>query len=361
MKKVGDVTFFGFMFLAVLSAYLVMTYAPAVIAQVREYSDISVNYGAWPKNEIPQQEIDASFEVGCLNQTQDRFIVAVVDPGNEIWVQGHSPLTWTSKGSGEFRYVATGKIHLWVGAKGNEGAGAKVKVKFFLVDRDTLFNFLEQFPPGKKNQYSEFERFNLQDKAEATYPKGSGWETISRGINPPAVVPAVGWAVQNAADNQGVRSVNYDSREQSLLVTCDLRGKDPNNSRGEIFLDLHGFYAIKGMLPIDMRNYTITAEFDIPQGFVGPVAAPNGIQLFVKDDNYKSLYGSWTNIVAPGRITIDLKPANRSPVNGYMDSDFNPTRIVWIGIKFAINDKSSANYQGEIKVKKFEINPSLPF
>ena len=91
----------------------------------------------------------------------------------------------------------------------------------------------------------------------------------------------------------------------------------------------------------------------IPEEALGNPKIPNGVQVFVKDKEWKSEYGTWWNI-DPADVNswqqITLTPSKSAPPSGYMDSEFDPTQIRVVGVKIAVGDGSVARYRGPIYI-----------
>ena len=173
--------------------------------------------------------------------------------------------------------------------------------------------------------------------------------------------PTMDWRAQDHKYNQGVRAVHYDTDQECLTAECAMVGQHLNYAKGEMVLDLKYVYGLESSVPVDMSNRTITMEIEIPPEFIGPAWAPNGVQVAVKDDKFRSQYGSWINCTRAGTVVAELAPSLVTPPWGYTDAGFNPSQIRVLLVKFAINDASQMRFTGQINVKKVTINPPLLF
>lgn len=175
------------------------------------------------------------------------------------------------------------------------------------------------------------------------------------------VGPTADWRVQDYRDSQGIKSVTYDPNNQQLVLACELDGGVEFYTKGEILLPLKFVPTLECSVPVNMSERIIKIEVEIPGGFVGRRSAPNGCQPFVKDDKFRSQYGTWQNVDHGGTYVMHLRPSMQTPRWGYTDPGFDPTRIVIIGIKLGINSQSTDRYNGPVYVRKVEITPPLPF
>ena len=161
----------------------------------------------------------------------------------------------------------------------------------------------------------------------------------------------MGWAHETWEDSQGVTAV-AQSREQAKLgkhsfkLTVDLEGGHPNRSKGEAYVEIP---------PQNLENKQITVWVYVPRMALGDPRIPNGIQVFVKDNdkNWRGEYGTWWAITA-ARVDswqqVTLTPSRVAPPDGYMAPGFDPTQIRAVGVKVAIGEGAEAMYEGPIYV-----------
>lgn len=94
----------------------------------------------------------------------------------------------------------------------------------------------------------------------------------------------------------------------------------------------------------------------VPKDFVGDPSHPNGVQVFVKDSDWKNQYGTWENIQRSNTwITVTLSPTKEEISGGYTDKGFDPTNITMIGVKFGMGTGSDATYDGPLYVKDIHL------
>ena len=168
------------------------------------------------------------------------------------------------------------------------------------------------------------------------------------------------WRAQDYQDSRGITRVWYDVSEECLVLDCSLKKDCP----GEALLDLTYLPTMEANVPVDMTNVTITMEVDVPEELVGPQTTPEawqGLQLFVKDTEWRSQYGAWLNITSSGKKIVSIKPSSEPPDTYTTTDGFRTDRIIVMGIKVAINDLSTHQFQGQIKVTRIEISPELTY
>jgi hypothetical protein len=157
------------------------------------------------------------------------------------------------------------------------------------------------------------------------------------------------WEQQMYPDSQGVTEVAQSSElvecgKHSLKLTTDLEGGHLNRSKGEAYVE------------IDVQNLEgkpITVWVYVPRGAVGDPQKPNGIQVFVKDKDWRSEYGTWWNIT-PAKVDrwcqVTLTPTRSRDSVASITPGFDPTQIRAVGVKVAIGDGSIAKYKGPIYI-----------
>lgn len=158
----------------------------------------------------------------------------------------------------------------------------------------------------------------------------------------------MGWVRQVYETDQGVTAVEQSADEakfcHSLEMTVDLEGGHTNKSRGEAYVEIN---------PQNLENKPITVWVYVPREALGDPEKPNGIQVFVKDKDWRGEYGTWWNItpaIVDSWQQVTLTPSRSAPPDGYMESGFDPTQIGAVGVKIAIGEGSTAKYRGPIYV-----------
>jgi hypothetical protein len=163
----------------------------------------------------------------------------------------------------------------------------------------------------------------------------------------------MGWVPQDFEDSAAcVQVIQSDERakegQYSLKMIMDLVGGDAHKSKGEAWVDMRNNPPSNERIPVDLTNRKVSAWIFAPPGSVGDSSMPNGFQLFVKDANWKSEYGPWMNVIEGQWIQISMTVSVSVADNGYMDSGFDPSQIIAVGVKMGSGGGSTAKYGGAI-------------
>lgn len=167
-----------------------------------------------------------------------------------------------------------------------------------------------------------------------------------------------GWVCQTFTNAMACIQVSQSSEkikdgQFSLKLDMDLIGSDEHKSQGEAWVDMRNFAPLNEALPftsIDLANRTITMWVYAPTGAIGDNSKPNGFQIFVKDINWKSSYGSWINVVENQWIQLSFPVTASVAESGYVDPGFDPSQIIAVGIKIGAGGGSKVTYQGPIYI-----------
>lgn len=165
---------------------------------------------------------------------------------------------------------------------------------------------------------------------------------------------AMGWQERQEEHSRAVvdvfRTAERSYEEQySLALKMNLVANDPDDQlrKGEAYVDMTSSPPESGEdAPMDLTNREITARFWAPRGAQGDLNNSNGVQLFVKDEDYLSHYGEWQNIAEERWMELTLIVGLVAPDNGEIQPGFDPSRIVEIGIKVTGGEGSTATYDG---------------
>jgi len=165
----------------------------------------------------------------------------------------------------------------------------------------------------------------------------------------------MGWDAQTAMDSQAIPSVKQSTAmaknsQGSLELQVDLDGNNPNKQSGETFIDLVSNPPVGLEAPFNLEGVPITVWFFVPTAAAGNSDARNGVQIFVKDQQYRSEYSGWGDLTnnTDRWIAFTYVPTRNPPQSGYMDKGFDPTVITIIGFKIGTRPGSSASYSGPI-------------
>lgn len=129
----------------------------------------------------------------------------------------------------------------------------------------------------------------------------------------------------------------------SLEMLMDLQIQNSNKRSGEAFV----------LYPCgDLSGKKIVVDIYCPPGSGGTPSAYNGLQVFVKDSEYRCEYGKWINISLENTwymigLTVDGIPDGGG---GFVQSGFDPTDIIQIGVKMSLNSYATQDYLGSIYV-----------
>jgi len=165
------------------------------------------------------------------------------------------------------------------------------------------------------------------------------------------------WKVEDYDDTKGITKALFDSSSKSLIISATLKGKDPNISKGEVYLDLRWVESLcldnkrnkKNEDFINLNSETLVVEIYIPNGFIGSQSAPNGIQLFAKSgENFLAAYSEWENIEEAGKTTFEFNLTD-GPFD-YKKRGYDSKLIASIGVKFAINNSSRRSFNGDFAI-----------
>ena len=163
---------------------------------------------------------------------------------------------------------------------------------------------------------------------------------------------------QTYADSLGVQSVTRDDTNNQWVLNLNLQSGSTTNNDGEMYVDLR--YDIPGYTwtgPLDLTGKTLTFKIKAPAGFIAASNSANNpmwAQVFVKDENYNYQYGPNVQITQEGQwLTVTLTPqiGEIIPGNSKTSPDFDPTKIVNIGVKISCNKDSVSSYQGQFYVQ----------
>jgi hypothetical protein len=174
------------------------------------------------------------------------------------------------------------------------------------------------------------------------------------------------WAISSSAEEQGIEKLSITTQEHfegkaALALDVHLDDKVPHLKTGMASV----------MLPGNMENRTISVHIKLPPEASGHRSFPNGVQLFVKDVNYNCQMSQWKNIGESGIPTdqweeISFRPTSSGINAGYTQENFDPTRIILVGIKIAAGENknpefyTSIPFQETIYIDSFQVIREKP-
>lgn len=171
------------------------------------------------------------------------------------------------------------------------------------------------------------------------------------------VTSTADWLPQDFEDSRGIVSVAYTNRR--LMIDSDMQGQDAERGSGEILLDLNYFPGLEAKSPVDFSDAILKVKVWLPHTFVGPANAPNGVQVFAKDDAWRACYSEWINIETGGLYQISLLPGDSE--GNIVTAGFDPARIRTLGIKFGMNSRNRDIFRGVIHVESVRVTPAIFF
>ncbi len=166
-----------------------------------------------------------------------------------------------------------------------------------------------------------------------------------------------GWLPQDWPGNHAIRylySSSQYSRDgvSSLAANIMLKGNDFNLKQGEIYVNMLNTHPKGCTAPLDLDNIQISAWIYVPKSVVKG-SRFCGVQLFIKDAEWKTLYGRKIPISSQVRtgfwFVLSLVPGKELPeFGGYKDPDFNPKKVVAMGVRFMAQENKDCVYEGDI-------------
>lgn len=161
------------------------------------------------------------------------------------------------------------------------------------------------------------------------------------------------WQVENQEASKAWLQVAQSDEmakdgKYSLKIQTDLTGGETPKSKGEIWINMKKNPPSGVQVPLNLRDRTVSAWVYAPPGAEGDSSKPNGLQLFVKDTNWKAEYGTWQDVVGGQWNKIALIVGSSAPEAGHIDPGFNPDQIIAIGLKIGAGGGSQAKYKGYI-------------
>jgi len=166
----------------------------------------------------------------------------------------------------------------------------------------------------------------------------------------------VDWQAQDYPGNESIRSVKLNMEEKRLELSTHFIGGDNHYSAGEVYLDFRYLQGLGGKF-LDFSDTGIYVSLEVPGGTYAKKFKFGSVQVFVKDNQGLSQYGTWTNISTVEKCGAFLSPKIGQVELGYTDEGFNPSKIKIIGVKFEIEE--GLMYDGKIYIKEIKIEPSI--
>jgi hypothetical protein len=208
---------------------------------------------------------------------------------------------------------------------------------------------------------------------QKTFPEAD--QSYSTGSNPGAppqvfdpVSETCDWQAQDFEDSQAISDVVYDPARRMLMATGKFEGGSRTNEKGEVYLDLRFVPDLEGKVPLDLSNTTIQVEVVVSGKFnhrltPGVREIANGIQIFGKDNHWRSQYSTWKNTLANRNSDTTYRLSHRFirglPREGWSDTGFDPAKIQVLGVKFGLGVGSKHGYEGHLFIKSIRFDPPI--
>lgn len=167
----------------------------------------------------------------------------------------------------------------------------------------------------------------------------------------------MGWVAQDKPGSHAIRYV-FQARDtsktggHSLGANVRLVGGDANLDEGEVYVNMLRTPPEGITAPVNLESIQLSMWVYIPENVVVGDKV-GGIQLFLKDVRWKSLYGRYVDLSPRAKIgywfVLTLVPGKYpSQFGGYQDPEFNPREIIAIGLRIDACGEEGCIYEGNI-------------
>ena len=169
-----------------------------------------------------------------------------------------------------------------------------------------------------------------------------------------SMLKQVSWNVESEDPNiKGINSVYRDVDSGEFILDVDLSSTGDINKEGEIYIDLSkNVPGLNWSEPVNFTLHPIKMLVNIPPELVGSQYKPNGVRIFVEDENMNMQYGTWVNLKEANKwYQIELTPTFGEVPMGYTDEEFDPSKIRRIGVSLATQEGSNTSFEGDVRLK----------
>lgn len=169
---------------------------------------------------------------------------------------------------------------------------------------------------------------------------------------------ADGWRCLDAEQGAGcvaLRRSDEEAKAGDYALQLDVVLEPRNQSRrnAEVAWDAVGESGAPSQTgstqPLDLRDKTVSLWVYATTGAEGEAESPNGLQLFVKDREWRSHYGAWTNIEPERWVQLSLSVGEAGD-GEHVDESLEPAAIRLIGLKMSLGGKSQLPFEGPLFV-----------
>ena len=136
---------------------------------------------------------------------------------------------------------------------------------------------------------------------------------------------------------------------QECFVT---RARQKAGAAEIVVVNHHLFFAdlaLRQQPNVELAHHKLSAWVYAPAQAIGDPEHPNGFQLFVKDEHWRSQYGAWVNAVPDEWTQVELVVGESSDP-GSIDAGFDATLVTTLGLKISVGGSSNAIYTGPVYV-----------
>lgn len=172
--------------------------------------------------------------------------------------------------------------------------------------------------------------------------------------------PLKGWYAQDYPGNHAIQNISRSGKiskhgDYSLTGHIRLIGGDSDYDQGEIYVNMLQSPPRKYKPPINLKDLQVSASIFIPKDVVMGDEV-GGIQVFLKDEQWNSQYGPYISLDNKIEYWFDLTilpGRNYDNVSGFIDAEFDPTRIIALGIRIDGCGIKECIYEGNIFFDSF--------
>lgn len=173
-----------------------------------------------------------------------------------------------------------------------------------------------------------------------------------------------GWTYQTFAGSDGFMDSRFSNEKAhggtgSLRIAADLN-KDAGRPAGEVYVDLRNHPPPGMSVPTNLRDTTPRFWIWLPRGISGSQSAPSYMQPLFKSEGFFSWYGPTINISADKEERWLEIVFNTSSVPSFADAEFDPERVIFIGLKIAVTDQPGSKFKGNVYIDDYSLNTLHP-
>jgi len=166
----------------------------------------------------------------------------------------------------------------------------------------------------------------------------------------------MGWIPQSYVNNWAILAAfhsgqYYNTGSSSLALNLKLIGGDRYLDQGEVYVNMLQTPPEGIVAPLDLEGVQIVMWVKIPKNVVRSDRV-GGMQLFLKDEEWRSLYGQYIELDPRSRIgewiNLTLVPGKEDLRLVYMSPGFNAKKVIAIGLRIDACGTVGCIYEGNI-------------